>query len=43
MRKRYCTTAVALALASGAAFAARKCKPVVGHFEPRVVPPGQGH
>ena len=43
MRKGYCITVVALALASGAAFAGSKCKPVVGHFEAQVVPPGQGH
>jgi hypothetical protein len=32
-----------LLLASSAAFAAPKCKPVVGHFEARVVAPGEGH
>ena len=32
---------VVLAIASGAAFA--DCKPVVGSFEARVVPPGTGH
>ena len=42
MKERYGMAAVLL-LAAGAAFAAPKCKPVVGHFEARVVPPGQGH
>ena len=41
MSKRYCIIAAVLALASGAAVA--KCKPVVGHFEAQVVPPGTGH
>jgi hypothetical protein len=43
MKMRHCMTAVVLVLASGAVFAAPKCKPVVGHFEAQVVPPGQGH
>jgi hypothetical protein len=38
LRKWHCMTALVLALASSAAFA--KCKPVVGHFEAQVVPPG---
>lgn len=42
MKKRYGMAAV-LVLAAGAAFAAPNCKPVVGHFEAQVVPPGQGH
>src|SRR4249920_3480628 len=42
MKERYGVAAVLL-LAAGAAFATPKCKPVVGHFEARVVPPGQGH
>ena len=32
-----------LVLAAGVAVAAQSCKPVVGHFEAQVVPPGQGH
>lgn len=43
MKRWHCMTAVVLVLASGAVFAAPKCKPVVGHFEAQVVPPGQGH
>jgi hypothetical protein len=39
----HCTAGVVLALAAGAVPAAQSCKPVVGHFEARVVPPGQGH
>jgi hypothetical protein len=36
---------VALSIAAGVApvFAADACKPVVGHFEALLVPPGQGH
>ena len=32
-----------LMLTVGAAFATPECKPLVGHFEAQVVPPGQGH
>lgn len=38
-----CIAAFILALAAGVAFAAQSCKPVVGHFEALLVPPGQGH
>ena len=34
---------VVLMITVRAAFAAPDCKPVVGHFEAQVVPPGQGH
>ena len=32
-----------LMVASGVALAAQNCKPVIGHFEAGVVPPGEGH
>src|SRR6266446_10503398 len=40
-----CFTASVLVLTAGFApvFADQNCKPVVGHFEANVVPPGQGH
>jgi hypothetical protein len=38
-----CTAGLVLALAAGAVPAAQSCKPVVGHFEARVVPPATGH
>jgi hypothetical protein len=41
MRKWHCMTALALALASGAAFG--KCKTVLGYFEAQVIAPGTGH
>ena len=36
-------TGLLLALATSAAFAVQDCKPVVGGFEARLVPPGTGH
>lgn len=41
MKKRYCVTAAVLVLAASTAFASPKCKPVVGHFQAQVVPPGE--
>src|SRR5438132_11511106 len=40
-----CMTAFVLLFTASAApvFAEQNCKPVVGHFEADVVPPGQGH
>src|SRR5437588_5258228 len=41
---QYMTAFVLLFTASAApVFAEQNCKPVVGHFEANVVPPGQGH
>ena len=41
---QYMTAFVLLFMASAApVFAEQNCKPVVGHFEANVVPPGQGH
>jgi hypothetical protein len=35
--------AASILLITTPAFAAQSCKPVVGHFEAALVPPGQGH
>lgn len=35
--------AVSILLFNAPAFAAHSCKPVVGHFEASLVPPGRGH
>ena len=46
MKRRFqFMTACVLLLSAGVAqvFANQTCKPVVGHFEANVVPPGQGH
>jgi uncharacterized membrane protein len=45
MNRNLTLLAAALAAAAGLApaFAAQNCKPVVGHFEAVVVPPGEGH
>ena len=46
MKRRFqFITACVLLLTAGVAqvFASQTCKPVVGHFEANVVPPGQGH
>src|SRR6266550_5836905 len=41
----YFTTACVLLLTASVApaFGNQSCKPVIGHFEANVVPPGQGH
>jgi hypothetical protein len=41
--KRLLRVAALVSLALAAPFAAAKCKPVVGHFQASIVPPGEGH
>jgi hypothetical protein len=41
--KRLLCIAALVSLALAAPLAAAKCKPVVGHFQASIVPPGEGH